>query len=763
MVLPTQEIRLVLAREEGRTRTVRVYSPFLSIEGPAELGPDVEVWRVRQNYDFSPWVARNPVYLGDIEIGCEEDDGVINLGVVAHISTPGSGRPRVVTVLDPALNQIKIEADQIVEVVVRGSSEGGGEPWANVFPFDRASPDRTDMVEVLRTETVFLDAPVAPGGGLFRSSIWSESDLSDRADAASPKHRYQHHFWFRLKPDRLAEMCNHGQADVVPVAHLLFNDDHDCCRTLGLLASTRRVYKQVKRPRGLDMDLFESERWLATALGLAETRYDPTLGYLINPKACQDVSFMPDDMGLVIEIAEPAVFHSRLMPNARWTASIEPVLERSKTHVRMKLIDLVDRTINGHTIQRFVLIPTPGEYADSTPMLYLGRVTFRCDEIKPLGDRVVMAWLVQNKDRTVQHEFQERPPARELPTYSPSPPAKKKNDAYVYAPGVGKTYTPPPSSYHRVKFGSVSGDIRSLPTNLTCRSIRLGPANEPIGPTISNLFVGISLPAPPPMKEERPVSLRNDAPITLYTDPKNGDVINLMPGRYAAIRVPMKYFLSNSDLEFLYAANSFAIGASRVVVEGHRLIRGDKTGVYQEIRVSGVWEVPPAGQQLLLGGVVFENQYQRIVLPVVGTGGSEPPVPDRYDTIVNEIDALYRQAIEAKPATPTSQHLVVNEPDFTSLYVPKLHTCDRLTVRLGHDQTPGLNSLAATRHSIDSLPRWLEMVGSIDNGRQVEYEFAPNLVAQQLATGDKEIEDTLRFRVSDSIRILKLKLLPTAR
>ena len=119
---PGQDFNIVLSSTMGEV-AVDVESDFFDLTETVETaarGQEKEtVLKFSQFKDLSKWSQISKVYLGAVRLLSEMRDDFVNLSVFLESSNPL--KENVITIINPEQNKLKVEAHQILEVVVYGS------------------------------------------------------------------------------------------------------------------------------------------------------------------------------------------------------------------------------------------------------------------------------------------------------------------------------------------------------------------------------------------------------------------------------------------------------------------------------------------------------------------------------------------------------------------------------------------------------------------------------------------------------------------
>jgi hypothetical protein len=166
---PCQKLHLTLSKPvdviEGMTSTddwtITIYSPFLYLKEKKEVyhkkvKKHCVLFEIHQIYDVSQWLlAGHSLYLGEIVFGVGHHK--YSLFVVARNTTYNTRMSnRVLTVINPMSNRIKLDLDETLEVVFYEHSGNDYNFWSKLYPYaENGSLSKYNCFELIREESVY--------------------------------------------------------------------------------------------------------------------------------------------------------------------------------------------------------------------------------------------------------------------------------------------------------------------------------------------------------------------------------------------------------------------------------------------------------------------------------------------------------------------------------------------------------------------------------------------------------------------------------
>lgn len=544
---------------------VNLHSDYLFIK-KVEKSPEKNIFHLEQYFDLSSWANCSSVFLGEIEVKDASESYIIFVYLK-------NNKKNVVSVINPRLNKIKISVDEILEVVITSNKTITYEDFAcSFFDFNQLNCKNSLWLEKLREEKVYCpdSSPIRKDESDFTIISRSSASLKVNPFSSEDIKKFsktsitQYHFWFRISPEFIKDVCekNHGQ----PLGNLLFSDNEDVYN-LQLIVSSRR--KNVK-----ECDFVKS---LGEIRGLAGNYYDTELRLLINPNDSESVQFTGEKNNLIVEMGPPFSFCSDVAEKDRWSVKIEPVFESSNIHnkqQRLNVVELNDRKINGKLIQRFLITSIVKELQQGHEMMFLGLVQFFCDKV--INKKIINCWLVKNLDKKEIKIEKESVRRNTLPV-----PITVKSNCFkdkvlliehksdsLFMAGCEKKrfYEIYSQDYHKKdkkKYTESNGTGKNYETEI------------------------------------------------IIEDPSDKSIITLRPNQCAVIRLNVPFWQISDDVDFFWCINSFQVKEQKFYIKEQNLIR--KTNkIWQEIKIKLIPNKFPFSKGLyLLGGIKAHNSRNK--------------------------------------------------------------------------------------------------------------------------------------------------------
>jgi len=197
---PEQEVEIVT--RSSLAEEPRFNHDFFSIvsrELKTEKPADGIILRFKQNKIEPAWREISTLYLGDLtcNTNAEQDNSI---KVCAFLESSNPAKSNIITVINPVDTSIKIEPNNILEVVVYVPGFGAGSRWGYSFDY----PDEKFQFYEMGARDVILQSTY----------------LSDFVDVNNPYHMtpratrwhhpecHEYHYWFRLDKSVLPTLRN---------------------------------------------------------------------------------------------------------------------------------------------------------------------------------------------------------------------------------------------------------------------------------------------------------------------------------------------------------------------------------------------------------------------------------------------------------------------------------------------------------------------------------------------------------------------------
>jgi len=761
---PGQGVHVVLP---AVAPTPHLYSDFLVQTGHVTLG-DTRVYQYAQWYDLTPWIDINSLHLGEIVVETKKN-GVyspISLILMCQARKTPKKRNKIVTSINPRGTAIKLYHDQVVEMVLTATHEQMPSPRLGVYDHPKADRDTFNGLELLRQETVCLEGGRAVVGPLA-ASTWNVNALPANPNLPTgfgpprvPAATHQMHVWLRPRPETLDDFqaMAEKKVDALPLAAVVANVGNKRA-ALNILLSSRYLTKR-KPVAALD-----PVRLISHNRGLSERFYSPRTGILVNPGQAEGVELLNDENGLLVELAPPCFSETQANPSSRWTADAGQVTHKmglaSLTTQRLKVVPLEPRHINTYTVQRFLVLPTE-KLLDGESFRFMGCVEFTA----PAGSKTLLrhlnVWMVRTRKivddqveplRGVPEEY--RQPRAEVvgpPVKVPLGMAGQSSrfpKASSYLPSYTHTVQP---TYTAVTIEELGGGFKVPGTTGVPFSQYVGKPKD--APALTNNGSGTFKNVSGGSKtgftfgtytpKERPVDKK---PAAVLNDPQHGNQLTIRPGEMGMVRLPVKWWSTDYDLEFLWVTNTLCLTEQTLFVEANRMVRIDNL-VWQEVRVSACpSRCPKERGRHLLGGLRFENQHIQITVPVYLEVTDERPYDfanPTYNQALRELLTLVRAGGEV-----AGRNLLVVDPDMTATQPVVLRKEDRLSVRLTNAKPILPPQAEPLRWTVDKMPDWLKLLEPKNEGDRMVYDFVPSAVAEK-------VEGEIKFTTGIAQKVVRV-------
>lgn len=667
VVHPCQEIQMFLTKPTSIFKDagaddewdVKALSNYFYLDAISDQ-PGHRQFNFIQFYDMTPWVEHSSVYLGEIEVTLISKT-VKECFTLCVMARSVGKQSRIVTAINPTVNRIKIDLDEILEVVVckDNANQSNEQVWCSLYDMGRSGTGNgSQWFEKLRQETVILpkSSPMPHEQNNLYLTI-SRAVSSLEKNPGLPEDRklpivpvadvqIQHHFWFRVRPEDQASVLRANSS--LPIANVVFNNRSGSCSNLQLLVSKRGVQSPATVPE------YDKDRYEGHFRGLVGRHFYPSSGLLINPSKVEgSIELVPDQSGVLVEFAPPRMTWPYTDPKIKWKFQVEPVLAvdaGAKTHYnRLSCTELSSRSINQQTIQRFFIKPEC-KMLDSETMLYLGVVNFLCEDQVITGIRAVNCWLV--RERTVKDEqdvgaeryksialpnsrkqhgttalttttqVEKHENAAKTTTYTVVKYVRvvkitENRDDNIRIPNSNVTtfqsikidkkdnnvsvvnYNYPPVFNESNKKKSEENNSKNSNNNQSQSTSKNESGKRNPGSSLNQRFSGGG-------------SVGRDTSVNacVVADPQEHTLIQVVPGQDIIIRLPIKQWEMKEDIGFFWAFNPIMLQQNHFFIKNQEMIR-DGRKLFQEIVVSlRSKNVPQKVGKFILGGIQCSNQHE---------------------------------------------------------------------------------------------------------------------------------------------------------
>lgn len=652
---------------------VKAFSDFFYLDAVSE-GPGKKEYRFVQYYDMTPWTDVSSVYLGDIEITLNSktvESQSFSLCVVAR--RQGRKPCRIITAVNPTVNRLKMDLDDILEVVCTRDDpqQSGEEVWCSLYDLGRSGVGNgSQWFERLRQEVLVL--PETSPLPRDRDSLYftvARSVAKLRRNPGLPEDRNvpptedrevqrQHHFWFRVRPEDKAAVlkANTGQ----PMANIVFNGTTGVCSNLQVLISTRGTRGEPVVPE------YDKDRYEGHFRGLVGRYYTPSGGLLVNPSKTEGtVEILPDQNGVMVELAPPQMTWPYTDPKYRWMCEVEPVVTDvtpalpgfvggKAPQKRLTCTELIDRTINHQPVQRFFIKPQC-EIPAGEDMLFLGVVGFVCKEPSVISRRSVNCWLVKERTTKDEQDVLTHDRYKDL-TPLPSVKADRKPRHTSHRQELAlvpvRSYTPStytPTKYDKVvvKITEDRGDGLAVPGCVVTpfQSVKIEKCDKkntctviyPASQEDYDRYAGTSSHHQQKKKESSPSSPNGKSPgsslsppplpkfsggsggvgrdggsgdVVRVVDPDEHSLVPIKPGQKIVVALPVQHWDMKNDLDFFWIINMVQLKQHSLFISDQRMVRDGRL-LYQEVTITILLRnVAKEVGKFILGGLVCRNRHE---------------------------------------------------------------------------------------------------------------------------------------------------------
>jgi hypothetical protein len=810
VVHPTQEIVLTLTdpinlfqkgTKDDRWE-VKVYSDYFYLAGEKELAGKRQYTFI-QYYDMRPWTDVSNIYLGDIDINLAGNEVCENYSLCVFAKKNTNKQSRIITAVNPAVNRIKIDLDEILEVVFYHNepTDKAEEVWCALYDMGKSGTGNgSQWFERLRQETLLLHESLPMRQDQDNLYFTIARDIAalprnphlpqDKQLPAISEHTVhrQHHFWFRVRPEDKEAVLKANRGE--PMANIVFNSMSGTCSNLQLLISTRGTRGKPEVPD------YDKDRYEGNFRGLVGRYYSPSAKLLVNPGKTESVELLPKQDGLMVELAPPSITWPYTDPKNRWTCEVEPVMTTDPSNNRMGIkrmdcTEIRERHINQQAVQRFFIRPQVREIPEGDIMLFLGVVNFTCKEPNLIGKRTINCWLVRERSEAEQIDAVTPDRYRDLHPL-PSVRRREPNRVQVYKPDYTVPTLPYKPRVEKIKVQITEEADDGLVTSgcslTSFKAIKLekkkdfnvckitkADCDDYYGGTQKKKGIMVS-PASSGSVSQNARSTRrsplfsghvgHDAAAdacVLVKDPADRTLLTLKPGQYAAIRFPVAFWGLETDFDYFWCVNPVQIKEQQFFVRDVRMVREGKK-LYQEaiIQLCPGKNPRDVGTHFI-GGIRAHNKYGYIyvLVQLEVTDPNYATCNPEYSKALKEMLDGYREVRERLKAKKEQQEprgsicVLVRDPDSQHKEVT-LGPDDTLKVvlskRLVTYNGPMASQTQFLRWNLTGLPNWLDVREANENDKETTY----------ILEVDKRvtlpIPDELEFRSGDEAKRLKVAL-----
>jgi hypothetical protein len=340
---------------------VELKSDLLKLVPSKDKPPGAYAAEIRQLHNLSAWSTLNRSFLGNAIVSLRKRNAPVcdsepwgSLSVYLE-ADPDCQNKQILSVIRPSDQIVRLERDEVLEVVIPDIPQLLWRPYT--FPL---SSDGKFFLELVNHQ--YIDdcmATVTKGG--FHTTHWLMPDLPDKVG--------EHHFWFRWS-DRSRVEATSAERGVHPGSRISFigkTYKKDVEKELQL-----RVYLgNKKKDKKLSLPSIETKSTLIETDITKRCLYEERR-LLVNPKEIENLTFAGKLDMFTVEILVPkGKVTDKWEPTVR---AVELAVDGASAYVeRISVLNKDQYEINGHTFQRFQLLPKNVLDADE---VNLGEVVF---------------------------------------------------------------------------------------------------------------------------------------------------------------------------------------------------------------------------------------------------------------------------------------------------------------------------------------------------------------------------------------------------
>lgn len=438
-----QPFVLVLS-EVTKNWVVNINSPFLIIEKiEYDFVKNKVLYFMGQKYGLRKFDQISNFFLGNISFYSDKDRTV---QCCVYLDCTNKSKQSVLTVINPRNAFVKFDANQLVHVVLYSKPFVHWEEFYN-----------NDFLELIRQETVLndLEGYYATEDAFCSEPCHVQLPVNDRLikeiksevekDNKAPEKIIEHHYWFRIKRERLAlasaspNGCfGYGRLTFEPVGNNQSVSPINCNLCVNLRGTAREKIDMVLH----EAMTYRAENW-------AHKFVDMGRSYIFMPAKLENIDLKPGQDVFYVELPQPSIYYSEYADNSTWKRDSDPDYPTS-----VKVSELEERTIGGKIVQRFLITNLmdeknihPQEKSKESPLITT--IKFSCG--KSIGEgnfsykvlnvsfwkkgKTTVTSVVPNKDHNTSNTATTtRPPFHPAyrsydnhkPRYSSAPPKKEE-------------------------------------------------------------------------------------------------------------------------------------------------------------------------------------------------------------------------------------------------------------------------------------------------------------------------------------------------
>ena len=370
---PRQSIELTLNRIfEDEEFEIKLISDYLVLdERTYDVEASKEIYHFVQKYDLERWSDISTMFLGNIVLTIkplkETDKEIETIRMCVFLNSSNKDKANVVTVVDPKNQVLKIEPNQIVQVVL---------PDNHYAKWILVGIESLGM-ECARTETVFNDVSnVYDPLALFCPEprdieMPANPTLTDVESQYIKTYRSkkEFHFWTHLSLASLRKSnVSSKSSSLFSMGEMIFACKSDDGTVLG-----ERSFEIVIALRGHNrVTAAEFQKIRDNTRNWNEIYSSSLRRCVISPTFNESIDLSADADSLYVEIPEPSVYFPKLSDEVYWGHEINM---GSKYGLTVK--ELTPRYVNYRMIQRFMIVGIvtarpPGD------LLFIGALRFIC-------------------------------------------------------------------------------------------------------------------------------------------------------------------------------------------------------------------------------------------------------------------------------------------------------------------------------------------------------------------------------------------------
>lgn len=382
---PCQSFQLVLSVSYGEVYEVDINSEYLVLEKIEyehhnSTGTKREVYHISQKYNLAKWSVISNVFLGNVIINRKTADKSVGYQVCVYLNCSNENKNKVLTVINPNNNLVKIEPSTLVEIVIFGKDAGR---WSLRSVEEsgcfcvRSETVYNDICDVYDPDLTFCSEPRnvhLPVNSMLQDS--KQCVMTQAANKSIDRPTKEYHFWIHLDARSLRKAATTTSGNY-PIGEVKFSckDDDDVAgkvineHVMDLMLSLRRNDEKINASEYQALRSV-AEKWSIRSI-------NPTQNSVICPNFNESVDVSPNAEFLYIEIPQPSVYIGK---EAEGFWSVDAGLESTKK-ISLQIEELTPRYVNGYMVQRFLMNNLKWSKPIAT-LLFMGHVNFSFNKFK---------------------------------------------------------------------------------------------------------------------------------------------------------------------------------------------------------------------------------------------------------------------------------------------------------------------------------------------------------------------------------------------